>query len=198
MGLVPGNTPKRLENFEGEIIQKKQLNIDIPSGKLDLENNTVKMSYLMDSLLESLISQGVQFPFRRDQLKAGVCRRVMTNKDTGQVVWIFVEGRHPTGQGLRWDIPDLPSLLNHLKDYAGGSQDIHQDKELHSIPHATLVVRRDQAEKINSSFVQTREGQSLLKALTRGLMQFSTSHTEQIVQTEFLSTTDLTIREVSN
>jgi hypothetical protein len=29
-------------------------------------------------------------------------------------------------------------------------------------------------------------------------MQFSTSHTEQIVQTEFLSTTDLTIREVSN
>jgi hypothetical protein len=198
MGLTPGSTPQQIENQGSENPIKKQVHIDIPLGKLDLENNTAKMGYVMDSLLKGLISQGIQFPFRSDQLMPGVCRQEMTNQDTGQLVWIFIEGRHPSGQDLRWNLPDLPSLLSHLKDYADGSQDIRQTKELKSIPHATLVVRRDQAEKINSSFIQTREGGGLLKALARGLMGYSTSHSGQVAQTEFLSKNDLVIREVSD
>lgn len=198
MGLVPGTTPQQIENQKSEKNIRKQLTIDVPTGKLDLENNTAKMASLMDSLLKSLMSQGVQFPFRQDQLKSGVCRRTMTNQDTGQIVWIFIEGRLPTGQDLRWDVPDLSSLLDHLKVYAEGSQDIRADKELHSIPHATLVVRRDQAEKINPTFVQSREGQSLLKALARGLMNYSTSHSEQVSQTSLLSSLDLLVKEVSD
>lgn len=162
---------------------QKEISLNLPENIWHFKNECSKVSAILDSVMQTLETMGIEFPFRADQMHAHVLfsnptppryfsdRRDIDQQGGYRTAYFLNSARDQFGKDFVAGLNDFAHLTKFFKDYCGGA-DVRGAKPLTPL-FVELYLRAEMVAPLNEKTINTPAGQAILKKVASDILTYS-------------------------